>query len=381
MIDKIRQTPFAKATSRVIRWSLKERIFAFVFLLSIFVAFYWGFIASDRYVSEAHVIVQRTDLASGQTMDFGAWLPGLSGTSSSEQLLLRDHLLSVDMLNKLDAELDLRAHYQKGFWRDPFTHILTTSISIEKFHTYYLSRVSVQYDEYAGVLIIRAQAFDAETAHSIAALLVKEGERYINELAHRLAEEQVLFLQKEINSLNRRSMDARQALIAYQNKYGLASPEAMAESLTAVVNKLEAQLTELQARRTALLGYLSPKAPGIVEIDLQIDAIRKQITTEMSRLAGSEGSSLNQTIEEYQRLQMDAKFAQDIYQTALVALEKGRVEAARTLKKVSVLQKPTMPEYPLEPRRLHNMLVFAVLAFLLAGVAHLIIIIIRDHKD
>jgi len=51
---------------------------------------------------------------------------------------------------------------------------------------------------------------------------------------------------------------------------------------------------------------------------------------------------------------MDAGFAEDVYKTALVALENGRIEATRTLKKVSVLQRPTVPQYPLEPRRIYK---------------------------
>ena len=70
-----------------------------------------------------------------------------------------------------------------------------------------------------------------------------------------------------------------------------------------------------------------------------------------------------------------------MYKTALVALEKGRVEATRTLKKVSVLQSPTLPEYSLEPRRIYNTIVFVIVALLLAGVVHLIAAIVRDHKD
>jgi hypothetical protein len=66
-------------------------------------------------------------------------------------------------------------------------------------------------------------------------------------------------------------------------------------------------------------------------------------------LTSAKGQSLNKTVEEYQRLELEAQFQQDAYKSALVALEKGRVEATRTLKKVLVLQSPSMPEYPLRP--------------------------------
>ena len=51
------------------------------------------------------------------------------------------------------------------------------------------------------------------------------------------------------------------------------------------------------------------------------------------------------------------------------------------LKKVSIVQSPGVPEYPLEPRRLYNSTVFLVLSMLVAGMLNLIVIIIRDHRD
>jgi capsular polysaccharide transport system permease protein len=78
---------------------------------------------------------------------------------------------------------------------------------------------------------------------------------------------------------------------------------------------------------------------------------------------------------------MAAGFANDIYKTALVALERGRVEATRKIKKVSVIQSPTLPGSPLEPRRIYNIAVSILITLLIAGVVHLLAAIIRDHKD
>ena len=98
-------------------------------------------------------------------------------------------------------------------------------------------------------------------------------------------------------------------------------------------------------------------------------------------MASITGKPLNKTVEEYQRLEMEAAFAEAIYKTALSALESGRIDATRTIKKISVVQAPTTPEYPLEPRRIYNTLVALMTAFLLAGIAHLLWAVVQDHKD
>jgi capsular polysaccharide transport system permease protein len=339
---------------------------------------YWGAVASDRYVSEAHVIVDRTDLAGGQGMDFTSLITG--GRSSQDLMLLRDHLRSVDMLLKLDAEVGLRAHYSDDS-RDPLSRMWFADASQEFFHRHYLSRVSIEMDDQVGVLRIRAQAYTPEMAKAITSFLVEDGERFMNDMAHRLGREQVDFLEKQVAQMGERLIATRRVVVDFQNAKGLLSPKATAESLAVIVARLEGQLSEFKARRQAMLGYLSPDAPDVARLDLEIGAVEKQLREEQARLAAPGGETLNRTVEEYQRLEMEAVFAQDVYRTALVALEKGRVEAIRTLKKVSVLQTPTLPQYPLEPRRIYNIVVFALSVLVLAGIVHLLAAIIRDHKD
>lgn len=357
----------------------RRSIIVIAVIASLTAAVYWIFIASNRYVSEAHVIIQRTDLDSNHSMDFPSLLGGTS-INRADQLLLRDHLLSVDMLRKLDAALNLRAHYSDPE-RDPFSRLWFANASMEWFHRHYLSRVNVEFDDYAGILIIKSQSYDPGLAKAITSLLVQEGEGFMNGMAHNLAQDQVSFLEKQVAQMKERVMQARQKLLAYQDKKGLLSPQATTENIADIIAKLEAQRTVLETQYRALAAYLVPGHANITQLKQQISAVENQITQEKAKLVSSGGKKLNRSVEEFQRLEMEAAFAQDIYKTALVALEKGRIEAIRTIKKVSVLQSPTQPEYALEPRRFYNTLVFMLVTLLLAGVAHLIAAIVQDHKD
>lgn len=349
-------------------------------LLCLLAVVYWGVIASDRYVSEAHVIIQQMDMASAQPTGLSTLLGMPGGTNRSDQLLLRDHLLSVDMLDKLDAELGLREHYSDRS-RDLISRLWFVDISREWFHRYYLSRVSVEFDEYAGLLIIRTEAFSPEKARAITTMLMDEGGRYMNMVARRLAQEQVSFLETQVGQISERVRQARQAVLAYQNERNLVSPQGTAESVFGIISQLEGQLSTLKTQRDALLGYLNPQNPSVIELDLQIASIKKQITQQQARLTSSERQTLNRAIEEFTRLQMNAEFAQDMYKTALAALEKGRVDSVRTVKMVSVIQSPTVPQYPMEPRRIYNTTVFIVATLMLAGIVSLLSTIIREHRD
>lgn len=359
--------------------NIQGTIFGAAMLLSLIAAFYWIVLASDRYVSEAHVVIERTNLAPGDsTMAFGvvAVVPGLT----SDQMLLRDHLLSIDMLKALDAKLDLRTHYS-DWRRDPLSSLWFKNTPIEKFHAYFRGRVTIEVDEFTGILTVKSQAYDPETAQAITAMLVENGERHMNAMAHALAAEQVAFLEKQVADLNARAVAARQELLVFQSSKQMLSPAGTAQTLEMIIAKLEGELSDLQTRRNGLLGYLMPDSPGVKELDLQIAGTREQLRKERRRLASTEGDTLNRTVEEYQTLEMQSQFAQDLYKSAITALEHGRVEATRTLKKVSVLQSPNLPEYALEPRRLYNSMVYLIVSLLIAGLVNLVVIIIRDHRD
>lgn len=344
---------------------------------------YWGVVASDRFVSEAVIVVDRTDLAGDKGgADVVSMITGGGGGGSHfrDHALLRNYLISTDMLEKLDAKLDLRGHYSDKS-RDLLSRMWKKDISREYFHDHFLSRANAEADVVEGVLRLRVQAYTPEMARAITLAIVEYGEAFLNEMVHRLASEQVSFLEDQVAKLGERVRNTRNALVDYQNSKGLISPQGAAESLSSIAARLESQISELKARREALLGYLSPGAPDVAQLNLQIAAQEKQLRTEMNKMAAPQGKTLNRFVEEYQRLQMEADFAKDLYRSALVALERGRVESVRTLKKLTVLQSPTSPQYPLEPRRTYNTIVWIIAALVVSGIVQMLAAIIRDHKD
>ena len=338
--------------------------------------FYWSLWATDRYVSEANVVLQSAR-GGEPTLNFASIL---KGGSSHDLLMLRDHLLSVDMLKKLDAELDLRAHFSNRHI-DFFSRLSDPQVPLERFHRYYRTRVFAELDEYAQVLRVRAEAFDPDMAQRIATLLLREGEAHMNAMGQRLAAEQVRFIERQVEDLNQRVIQAREALLAYQNEHGLVSPTGTVEGLNAVVANLEGELAKLSARRQALATSQSDRSPEMMRLNAEITALRSQIARERARMAGNSGNTLNRVTAGYETLRLQLEFAVEMYSTARAALETTRVEAARTLQQVSILQNPTRPEYSTSPRRVYNITVFVILAVLSGLVAHLLMAIVRDHRD
>ncbi|RUR46010.1 chain-length determining protein [Vreelandella populi] len=350
---------------------------ALALIAIVLVSFYWFVWAEDRYVSRATVVLESPQVATPE-FNLSSLMGGGAG-NTADLLLLREHLLSVDMLRLLDRQLGIRQHYSEH--GDFFAQLRNPDVPIEELHKYYLRRVEVELDEYAGVLNIRVQGYTPEFAHDMASLLLEAGENHMNEMGHRLADEQVHFLERQMVRLDERFTETRQALLDYQNEYGLVSPTDTVASINQVVATLEADLARLQAQRNALASYQSTQSAELRQVERNITALRDQIVEQRDRIAQASGDSLNSVSAQYETLELQAQFAQETYSSALAALENTRLEAARQLKQVSVLQSPLMPEYPTEPNRLYNSSVFAIITIFLAFIFSMLMMIVKDHRD
>ncbi|MCY0386881.1 chain-length determining protein [Robbsia sp. Bb-Pol-6] len=355
------------------RWLL-----ALLLAANLLAALYWGLLASDRYLAETHVVVQRTE--SRPAAADGLLSLMSSGAENRDLLLLRERLLSIDMMRLLDERLALRRHYSDTR-RDLLSRHYSATSPDERFYEHYRQRIDVVFDDYAHVLVIKAQAYAPEMAQVIAQTLAAEGERYMNQLDNKLAAEQGAFIERQVASIGARMQAAREALLAFQNANGLVSPTATADSISQLIARLESERGALDASRQTMSLYLTPGAPDMVKIVSQIAALQRQIDIERARLASDKGQRLNRLVERQERLQADAAFAADLYKTALVALERSRIESIRKIKSLSVVQSANLPQSSTHPRRLYNLLVFALVSILIAGVVYLLGAIVREHRN
>jgi capsular polysaccharide transport system permease protein len=338
---------------------------------------YWFLIATDRYVSQANIVLQSPDI-SPAGFSVSSLLSGTSG--SGDLLLLKDHLESVDMLQKLQQKLDIRSHYASTDI-DWWSRLSERDTELEKLYRYMHKRIDIEFDDYARVLRIKVQAYTPQMAHAITELLLAAGEAHMNEMGQRLAAEQVAFIEQQVAVLEQRLYDVREELLSFQNEQGLVSPTGTVESIFSIVTQLEGQKALAEARRKAALSYQSNTSPEVVRLNSEITALTEQIAIEKQKIATNTGSALNRVSAEYQTLELKARFALELYSNALLTLESTRVEAARKLKQVSVLQYPTTAEFSTEPRRAYNSTVFLIFALFMAAIANLTRAIVRDHRD
>ncbi len=365
-------------TTRIVNRAFKI-INLLTVILGILLSSYWAY-ASGRYVSEAVFFVQNTDTAgAGDTGDILSMFSGNAG-NKTDQLVLREYLLSVDMLKKADKKLHLREHYSDPK-NDFFSRMWFKSIETEWFYRYFMNRVGVYYDEFSGVVRLRAEAFDSETAYQLASFLVSEGESFMNRVSHEIADEQVVFLEKQVDLARQELLKANQNLLSFQNRKNLSSPTAEVEGYQKLILDLEKQKSELTIR----INSLPPALAGGNQLALTLKNNLEAVETQLSRVRGlltSNGSTaLNELVEQEQLYKMDVEFKKEIYSSALTGLVKGQMNAARLIKHVSVIQAPSKPEYAMKPDRIYCFFATWITLLLVMGMFQLLKAVILDHVD
>ncbi|MEE4239792.1 MAG: hypothetical protein V2I51_23985, partial [Anderseniella sp.] len=287
--------------------------------------FYYAFLAADRYVSEAKITVRQAgDSASADVSGIALMMAGVSTGSREETLYLRDYIHSLDMLKHLDAKFGLREAYDSKKI-DPLFR-LHAGTSQEWFLRYYRNRVEVVFDDLTGLLSVRVQAFDPELAQKANAEIIAQSERFVNEISHRMAREQMAFAETEMLKARERYQAAKNQLIAFQNKHKVLDPLAQAQATATLSAQLESEIAHKEAELKTLTGYLQDNAPQVAVIRNQVAALKAQLDKERRKVASQDGSRLNRLASEYQNLAIEAGFAEDAYKAALTAMETTRIE-------------------------------------------------------
>lgn len=360
-------------------WQQSLRLGSFLWVLACFAiaGLYLGFIASDRYVSRAELMIKQADQI--KMLPDALSMLGLGGSNHQDVLLIQEYLKSGDLLAKLDKALDLKSHYQSDSV-DYFSR-LPGDASREDFIEYYRKHLALPLDELSGVLTIELQAFDPEYGQRVVDLMLKESEHFINKLGHQVALDQLAFVEKEVDRAYQRLQDEKAKVLAFQNSHQLISPESTSGARLEVVSKIEAELVSQQAELKQLRSYMRDTAPAVISVQSRVDALTRQLEQERAKLTGLDKDAMNEVTAGYMDVQTQATLAADLYKTGLISLEQARVEAYRKLKHLLVISQPTLAEDAEYPRRLYNLATVGVLLCLFYGLIVMGLATLREHQD
>lgn len=340
---------------------------------------YLSFISKDRYISVAQIAVKKSEDAVSSGLNIGLLMGTSNPSSYEDSLYLKNYIESAGMLEAIDKQLDLRkAFSDTGL---DFINALPFKMTKEAFLRYFQSRVHVTFEDKTGLLHIETEGFTPEFALKFNKAVLSESERFINELSHKIVREQMSFAEQQVQEAYAKLNKSKQAILGYQNEYGLLDPLSQAEAASKMIVEMEAQQVQIETQLRNQLTFLKENTPQVVSTQNALNSLKKQIAQERGKIAAPEGVQLNSLAAQFQLLKGQLDFDTAVYKTAMSAAEKTRIEAARKLKVLSVVISPQLAEESEYPHRLYILFSLLVGSLLLYGTLRLIFAVIEDHRD
>jgi capsular polysaccharide transport system permease protein len=360
-------------------------------------AFYQLVWAAPRYESRAQLIIQQPDGMS--TMDPSmAILSGLGvgSNSTADTQLAKAYIHSEDMLKFLQHEYDIELHYHDG--GDVFSR-LSNNAKSEDLLEYYIDHTVVEIDDNSGVIKILVQGFSPEFAKQLTQAIVDRAEWYINSIGHQLADAQLEFIRGEHKQIEMRLRDAQKSILAFQQKNNLLDPEAEGAAFQQITYGLEKEVAAKSAQLKGLKSVMTDKAPQVVILDSELNALKIQLELERERLSlqnnnsanpqvnlanqsvnTSNGTAVSEVLAQFSDLKIELELALKGYTSSEISLDKARIEAYRQLKYLIVVESATLPEDNQYPKTTYNILLFLVLQLLLFGIGKIILATVKELR-
>ena len=364
-------------------WLMLASFVLLVVLPTLVWAWYLWARASDQYVSSVGFSVRKEE--STPSIDLLGGLGGLAGGTggASDPDILYEYIRSQDMVEKIDARLNIRAMFSREWPRD-FIFAANPEDHIEDLTDYWQRQVQVINDSTNGLITLRVSAFTPEDAQQIAAAVFEESSAKINELSAIARDDTTRLTKEELDKARGELTTTRQAMTAFRMKSQIVDPEADLAGQMGVLSGLQAQLAEALVAHDLLLDNARPTDHRVTQSQQKIDALRRLIDTERGKFGaegqGPAGESYAQLVAEYEKLAVDREFAEGAYRGARIAYEAALAEAQRKSRYLAAHIEPKIAQSSTEPDR--AWLLFMVAGMLLAGWSILILVYysIRDRQ-
>ena len=340
---------------------------------------YFGFLASDVYVSESKFVVRAPEKRA--PTGIGAILQTAGFSNASEEVsAAQSYAVSRDALRAINTNGAFQAAYSRpeiSFF-DRFDPI-GLSGSFEDLYHYFQQKVTLQNDSATFITTLTVRAFTPEDARRFNEQLLQLSEATVNRLNIRGRQDLVKFAQAEVDNTKIKAQAAAIALAAYRNRSGVVDPEKQAEVQMQMISNLQNQLISAKTELAQLQRY-APENPRIPVVATQVATIQAEIGREMGKVTGSRSSLAGNAVQ-FQRLTLENEFAAKQLAAALSSLEEARNEARRKQAYVERIVEPNLPDAAMEPRRLRGIFATLILSLLAYGILRMLLAGVREHAQ
>lgn len=348
-----------------------------VLLPTLAVFLYLALFASDIYLAEARFAIRSQ--SQQRSLDMLSIFFSGSASTRSDSYIIQNYIQSMDMIDKVDARLQVRNHYadrSHDIW-----YRLARNASQDEILRYWNWAVVTTFDPDTGIMTLQVKAFSPQMAQAVCQAILEAGEALVNAMNDRARTDAISLAQAEVARAENHIREARKAMREYRERTVILDPQAVASGLYGLVNQLEGDIAKTAAELAEARTYMQENSPRVAMLRNRLAVLQKQLRNEKARLASQTQADmpLSALVSEFQNLTLEEEFARKQLTSAMTSLEMARVQAESKSLYVESFQKPVAPDESLYPRPVVFSLVFMLAAAMLLGLASLIIAAIREH--
>ena len=357
---------------------LRNYIFLTIPFLLLFLYFYG--LGRSRYVVTSNIVIRKTSESNQSSFDLSSLLVSGNSSSKEDSLYLQTYLVSPQVLDIAEKELNFTEKYQKK--------LPDLIAGISKYHSksdlynYFKKQIFINFIERSGILKISTIAYDPQTAFDLNKFLINQSEIFANELNQNVYKRQLDFVNSQVEIQANKVKTASKELLDFQRKNAIINPLSDGVANSRFINALESELVNLKVELASLNRiFVSDQEPEIVDLTNQILELSEQINKERIDLVSPNGKNLNSKILATSELENKLKFALDLYQASLRTAEATRLDAFQKKRFMEVISIPLLPDEESNNWRHKGILSISVLIFLIFGISNFLKLIANGRRQ
>jgi uncharacterized protein involved in exopolysaccharide biosynthesis len=224
-------------------------------------------------------------------------------------------------------------------------------------------RTIIDEDQRSGIISISVMDSNPARARDTANAYVEELDRLINALSSSSARRERIFLEERLKSI-KSDLDASSiALSEFSSRNATMNPQSQGQALFESATRLQGELITAQSELSGLKALYADDNVRVREARARIDELQSQLR-KMGNIGGKEDDS-NQKADQpypsirelpilgvtYSDLYRQLAMQEEIYETLTKQYELAKVEEAKEIPAIKVLDEPELPEINSLPHR------------------------------
>ena len=352
---------------------LKILFFSLIFLLPSGVSlYYWLLLSPDRYITESGFVVRTVSETSGG--DIFNNITGLTGGSStsSDTSIVISFLHSRDLVEEVNKQINLLDIFNKT--NDLFYKF--GEGSIEDLVKYWRKRVVITYDTTTGLVTYEIQAFTPEDSLIISKIVLKEIKKVINQISQESREAVLKNAQEEVGKAEQRLRDITKSQKQFRTEQRSLNPFGSSNNLVEQISIIEGKISNTKREIDTLVKQdINPDSNVFKRAMLKLETLNTQI----GKLKSQSGINAEK-MAEFEHLELDKQFAQELYTTSLITLQQAQTRSDSLQKYLAVFKHPKLAETSTIPNRILNSFVSIFVFFIIWSITSLLFYHIRDKR-